>query len=107
MRVSLIIAAAGCAVSACTMGGLGQSAEELARSQAKTVVNSVVAQQMPGVNAAPVTDCIIDNASMGEVYTIGKGAVGGITAETVSTVMTVAQRPDSMSCIAKNSLSLL
>lgn len=91
-------------LSACT---LGQSAEEVARNQAKSVVNTVVAQKMPGVNAAPVTDCIIDNASMSEIYTISKGAVVGVTNDTVSAVMTIAQRPATMQCIAKNGLSLL
>ncbi|MFC5737675.1 hypothetical protein DFO80_10643 [Rhodobacter sp. 140A] len=102
MRGLSLLAAA--ALSACTMG---QSAEEVARAQAKSVVNGVVAQKMPGVNAAPVTDCIIDNASMGEVYSIAKGAVVGVSADTVSTVMTIAQRPATMSCIARNGLGVL
>lgn len=91
-------------LSACT---LGQSAEEVARAQAKSVVNTVVAQRMPGVNAAPVTDCVIDNATMSEIYTISKGAVVGVTEETVTTVLSIARRPDTVGCITRNSLSLL
>ncbi|HEY0214609.1 MAG TPA: succinate dehydrogenase [Paenirhodobacter sp.] len=99
------VLAALTALAAC-MGSTGLSPEALARSQAKTVVNSVVAQKMPGVNAAPVTDCVIDNASMSEIYTISKGAVVGVDATTVNTVMTIAKRPDTLNCITKNGLAL-
>ncbi|WP_295535103.1 succinate dehydrogenase [uncultured Thioclava sp.] len=92
---------------ACQMSApLQQSAEEVARGQAKTVVNTVVESKMPGLNAAPVTDCIIDNASMNEVFTIAKATVTGIDDSTVSTVMDVAKRPDTVTCIAKNKLGL-
>jgi predicted ThiF/HesA family dinucleotide-utilizing enzyme len=92
---------------ACQMSApLQQSAEEAARGQAKTVVNTVVESKMPGLNAAPVTDCIIDNASMNEVFTIAKAAVTGIDDSTVSTVMDIAKRPDTVTCIAKNKLGL-
>ncbi|MFC3059181.1 succinate dehydrogenase [Paenirhodobacter populi] len=106
MRAFGILTAAA-ALSACTMGGTGLSPEAIARGQAKSVVNSVVAQKMPGVNAAPVTDCIIDNASMSEIYSISRGAVVGVDADTVNTVMTIAKRPDTLSCITRNGLSLL
>ncbi len=104
MRVVAILSAVA-ALSAC-MGGAGLSPEALARSQAKSVVNSVVAQKLPGVNVAPVTDCVIDNASMSEIYTISKGAVVGVDAATVTTVMTIVKRPDTLNCITKNGLSL-
>ncbi|MFT3689869.1 succinate dehydrogenase [Paenirhodobacter sp.] len=91
-------------LSACT---LGQSAEEVARNQAKSVVNTVVAQKMPGVNATPVTDCVIDNASMPEIYTISKGAVVGVSPDTVNAVMTIAQRPATMQCVAQKGMGLL
>ncbi len=110
MRLGTSIASVVAAIvlSACQMGApLEQSAEDIARAQAKSVVNGVVAQKLPGVNAAPVTDCIIDSAKLSEIFTIAKGTVVGVTDETVSTVMGVAQRPETVRCIAQNGLSLL
>jgi len=103
--VASIVALTG--LCACQMSApLQQSAEEAARGQAKMVVNTVVESKMPGLNAAPVTDCIIDNASMNEIFTIAKATVTGIDNGTVSTVMDVAKRPDTVTCIAKNKLGL-
>ena len=96
-----------CGLCACQMSApLQQSAEEVVRGQAKTVINTVVERKMPGLNAAPVTDCIIDNASMDELFTISKATVTGIDDSTVSTVMDVAKRPDTVTCIAKIKLGL-
>ena len=77
------------------------------RDTAKTVVNQVVETRFPGVNAAPITDCIIDNASVSEILTIAKASVIGIQQDTVDTVVEISQRPETASCIAKNSLKLL
>ncbi len=77
------------------------------RDTAKTVVNQVVETRFPGVNAAPITDCIIDNASVSEILTIAKASVVGIQPDTVDTVIDISQRPDTVACIAKNSLKLL
>lgn len=99
MRAALALVAV-LSLAACAAG------ETAVRDQAKGVVNTVVAKKLPGVNAAPVTDCVIDNASMGEVLTIAKGAKLGITDETVKTVMTVFQRPATTQCIANNGLKL-
>lgn len=77
------------------------------RDTAKTVVNQVVETRFPGVNAAPITDCVIDNASVSEILTIAKASVVGIQQDTVDTVIGISQRPDTVACIAKNSLKLL
>ncbi len=77
------------------------------RDTAKTVVNQVVESRFPGVNAAPITDCIIDNASVSEILTIAKASVVGIQQDTVDTVVGISQRPETAACIAKNSLKLL
>lgn len=77
------------------------------RDTAKTVVNQVVETRFPGVNAAPITDCIIDNASVSEILTIAKASVVGIQQDTVDTVVSISQRPETATCIAKNSLKLL
>ena len=90
----------GCAVA-------NDAADMIARDRAKTVVNQIVAERLPGVNAAPVTDCIIDNASAAEITSVARASVIGVTENTVNTVVDVAQRPDTVSCIARNGLTLL
>lgn len=99
MRGVLILVAA-CSLAACAAG------ETAVRDQAKSVVNGVVAQKMPGVNVAPVTDCVIDNATMGETLTIAKATQLGVTDSTVDAVMSIARRPATVQCVANNGLRL-
>ncbi|MEM9846152.1 MAG: hypothetical protein AAF965_15230, partial [Pseudomonadota bacterium] len=54
------------AVSGCSV------ADTVAQEQAKTVVNSVVESQFPGVSVAPVTDCVIDAASASEIVSVAR-----------------------------------
>jgi len=83
------------------------AADGLARDRAKVVVNGVVADRFPGVNAAPVTDCIIDAASAGEIIRIAGASVTGVTQSTVDTVLEITQRKAAVTCIAENSIALL
>jgi len=92
-------------LTACTAAT--DAADAVARNRAKTVVNAVVADRFPGVNAAPLTDCIIDNASASEIVSVASASVTGVTENTVETVVTIAKRPDTVSCIAGNGLALL
>jgi predicted ThiF/HesA family dinucleotide-utilizing enzyme len=102
----------GIALSCFVLSTLGaceatnQVADTLARERAKAVVNSVVTQRFPGVNPAPVTDCIIDAASAREIIQIAGASVSGLTPETAQQVITIAQRPEAVQCIARNSLTL-
>ncbi|WP_421999593.1 succinate dehydrogenase [Roseovarius mucosus] len=93
------------ALSACE--ATNQVADTLARERAKSVVNTVVAQRFPGLNAAPITDCVIDAASAGEIIQIASASVSGVTPETTQQVIAIAQRPEAVQCIAQNSLTLL
>jgi len=102
-----ILFALSCAV---LLGGCevaNQAADQIARSQAKTVVNGVVADKFPGVNAAPITDCVIDNASAGEILSIASAAATGVTDKTVDTVLDIASRPGTVECITGAGLGLL
>jgi len=101
----LALVASLLALSACDYAS--QSADQLARQQAKAVINGVVADRLPGVNAAPVTDCIVDNATTNEIVTIAGAAVTGVTAATAAQVVAITRRPDTMTCIASNGLGLL
>ena len=105
MRRALTLVATAIALSGCAYAS--QTADALARQQAKAVVNGVVAENLPGVNAAPVTDCVIDNATASEIITIAGAAVTGMTPETVQLVVDITQRPDTVNCIASNGLGLL
>ena len=102
-RLALILALAP--LTAC--GFATQTADELARQQAKAVINGVVASRFPGMNVTPVTECVIDNASANEIITMAGAAVTGVTATTVTQVVEIAQRPETVSCIASNGLGLL
>ncbi|RKF16008.1 succinate dehydrogenase [Roseovarius spongiae] len=98
--LAALLAATGCTAA-------NDAADAIARDRAKTVVNGVVQQRFPGVNAAPVTDCIIDAASAGEILSIARASVSGVTDETARDVIAIAQRPEAVECIARNSLALM
>ena len=104
MRTPAMILAAvtltGCAA-------VNDTADAVARDRAKSVVNGVVADRFPGVNAAPITDCIIDAASAGEIINIASASVTGVNESTVNTVLEIAKRPEAVTCITENSIKLL
>lgn len=104
-RRALALGLALLTLTACTAAN--DAADDLARDRAKTVVNGVVSQKMPGLNAAPVTDCIIGAASAGEIINIAGASVTGVTQSTVQDVLSIAQRPEAVQCIAENSITLL
>jgi nucleoside phosphorylase len=87
-------------VSACAVADV--VVQDTLREQTKQVVNGLVEQRFPGVNAAPVTDCIIDNASTQEILSIGSAAVGGVTPATTDLVVAIASRPNTVTCIARS-----
>lgn len=93
------------ALSGC--GAANDAADAVARDRAKGVVNGVVDDRFPGVNAAPVTDCIIDAASAGEIIQIAGASVTGVTQSTVEQVLEIARRREAVECIAENGLALL
>ena len=102
--------AAAAAVLAVMLSGCGlaqQAADDAARGQAKRAVNAVVARTFPGVDAAPVTDCIIDAASAQELLQIASSSAVGAQGEVTQLALQIAQRPKASSCIAQAGLSLL
>ncbi len=89
-------------MTACT--GSEPMVQQTARNAAKSVVTNVIAQRFPGVNAAPFTDCIIDNATDQEVLNIATGALTGPDEATVQIILNVASRPETMQCIGPTAL---
>jgi hypothetical protein len=106
MKRHLILAvAATLALASCDAAQ--EAVTQSTRDTAKTVVNGVVEDKFPGVNAALITDCIIDNASVSEILVIAKASVVGVKQDTVDTVVDISKRPETAACIAKNGLKLL
>lgn len=82
-------------------------ADEIARDAAKRTVNPIVAARFPGVPLAPATDCIIDNASAGEILQLASAAGTGANDTATRIVLDVAARPDTIRCIATQGLPVL
>ena len=88
---------------ACTV----EQQDELTRDAAKRVVRPVLEERLPGVPVEPATDCIIDNASSGELLSLAADAMTGPTANTVDIVSDIATRPETVRCLATEGLPAL
>ena len=98
--IGVMVLTSGC------LQDLGPAGDVLARDAAKGVVNTYVSARFPGVNAAPFTDCIIENASGAEIVQIAQAAVVGTTPATTELLGEIAGRPDTIRCYASNSPGL-
>ncbi|PVA10110.1 succinate dehydrogenase [Pelagivirga sediminicola] len=105
MRALGILAVCATALSACATAN--DMADDLARGRAKAVVNGYVADRYPGLNAAPITDCIIDAADARDIMQIASATVTGLDAATAEQISRIARRPESIQCIARNGVTLL
>lgn len=103
MRFFNTIAAATCifTLMGCSVG------EEVARDKARDVVDPIVAKQFPGVPVKPITDCVIDNASLQEILTLSAAAGTGNNAKAAEVVVDIVRRPDTVKCIAVKGLPSL
>ena len=67
------------------------------RAAATSVVNREMATRLPGVNVAPYTSCVINNATMAEIADLASmGSSGGAA----SAVAAIVKRPAATQCIA-------
>ena len=101
MRLSIL------AIPLMLIGCVGETGDTLAREVARSVVDGEVARRFPGINAKPVTDCIIDNASAEELITLASTAATRDAGRAADTVGTVLRRADTLKCIAGNAPSIL
>lgn len=69
------------------------------RSVARNVVNNEMQRRLPGVNVAPYTDCVINNATTAELIDIAQMSRSGV-AGTADSVATIVSRPPTTQCIA-------
>ena len=83
-----------------------QAADDVARGRAKRAVNGVVSQQFPGVDATPVTDCIIDAASAQEILQIAGASATGASADVAEMTLRIARRPEAVSCYLRQGIVL-
>ena len=103
MRLIGILGGGVMLLSGC-LQDLGPAGDMFARDAAKGVVNSVLQTRFPGVNAAPYTDCIIDNATTPEIVEIAEAAVLGMTQATNDLVVRIASRPETVRCALNSSI---
>ncbi|WP_252733537.1 hypothetical protein [Paracoccus marinaquae] len=73
--------------------------DEASRSLARSVVNSEMQKRLPGVNVAPYTDCVINNATTAELIDIAQMSRAGATGAADS-VAAIVSRPATTQCIA-------
>ncbi len=103
MRAWVQILAVTTILSGCAIGEA--LVEDTSRDLAKGVVNGVIAEKLPGVDAAPYTDCIIDNASFEEIVQLAQAAATG-GAGAAPLVLDIASRPATTQCLAGNALGV-
>ena len=87
-----------------------RAVDETARAAAKSAVAETLVTQFPQVPKAsvtPFTDCIIDNASAGEIAEFARDSVVGVSETTIILIRTVLQRPGTQSCVARAGLAAL
>lgn len=82
-----------------------QAQDDLARDAAKQTITPILAQRYPGVPVEPVANCVIDNATAGEILTLAAGTLTGTTTETTRTLNTVLARPGTQVCLAEKAVS--
>lgn len=69
------------------------------RQLARTVVNGEMQRRLPGVNVAPYTDCVVNNATTAELIDIAQMSRSGASG-TADSVASIVSRPATTQCIA-------
>lgn len=96
MRAALTILAALPALAGCAPGG----GEAVARDAASSVIGRTVATRFPGLPVEPAVDCLMANATRGEVLGLASDTMTGPTAATTETILAIARRPATLQCLA-------
>ncbi len=83
-------------------------ADYIAREAAKDAVRPVLQRRLPGVAVEPAVNCVIDNASAGEIISLAEdGVTGTPDAGTVQTVSTILRRQGTIDCLIREGLPAL
>lgn len=83
-----------------------QTADDLGRRTAETVVKPIVDDSMTEPQAAGVTRCIVANADAGEVQLLLRDVANPAGTATLATVRGIANRPATRACITGAGLPL-
>ena len=90
------------------LAGCVEAQNEIAREAARSAVRPVLADRFPGVPLEPATDCVIDNATAGEIISLAADAATGRPDEgTVETTLSILTRPETITCLATEGLPVL
>ena len=99
-RATCLLAVAG-VLGAC----VPMTQEQIARETARNVVRPILANRFPGVPLEPLTDCVIDNATLGELNALARASITGLTPDTYGTIIAVATRPATLNCLATDGIA--
>ncbi len=89
------------------LAGCASVADNVARRSARSVVLPVVSQYMPSGPAQLATDCVLNNASAGEISTLARDIGTRAGTSTVQTVAAIALRPGTTQCLTSQGLPML
>ncbi|WBU63092.1 hypothetical protein [Paracoccus aerodenitrificans] len=70
------------------------------RSVARDVINREMAKRLPGRNVGPITDCVVNGASMAELTDIAARGVNDSASAAASVAVIVAREP-AKGCIGR------
>lgn len=99
--IRLALLAAPLALMACA-----DMQDQIARDAARQTVRPVLAERFPGVPLEPASDCVINNASAGEITRLALAAgQPTVSPETSALVVEIATRPETIRCLATDGLA--
>ena len=90
-------------LSACVV----PTTEEITRNAAKSTVNRVVVSRFPALPVEQSIDCIIDNATQGEIRGLASDAVTGPGEASIQTVFSIIRRQRTVQCLATRGVPAL
>ncbi|MCF6315457.1 MAG: succinate dehydrogenase [Marinosulfonomonas sp.] len=85
-------------LSGCVTDGIVQ---DTSREAAKRVVTPIMVDKFPGRNTEAYSNCVIDNATTDEIFSLAKAAVTGVDQSTVNTVIGISTRGDTLKCFVR------
>ena len=85
-------------LSGCMADGIVQ---DTSREAAKRVVTPIIVDKFPGRNTEAYSNCVIDNATPDEIFSLAKAAVTGVDQSTVNTVVGISTRGDTLKCFVR------
>lgn len=73
--------------------------DAVSREVARNAINAEISKRYPGINVAPYTNCVVNNASSDELIGIAQAARGN-SVDLSQRITTIVTRPTTTQCIA-------